>query len=92
MLDRAANAVYGEITGTHGALYRTGVAGANQERGFDRVLIFIAVLRYVDPCPGLPCHARRPFPAERRPKFISVAVWGALFSGVFNLVQQVQPL
>jgi hypothetical protein len=35
MLDRAANAVYGEITGTHGALYRTGVAGANQERGFD---------------------------------------------------------
>jgi hypothetical protein len=26
------------------------------------------------PCPGLPCRARRPFPAERRPKFISVTV------------------
>ena len=45
----------------------------------------IAVLRNVDPCPGLPCRARRPLPAERRPKFISVAVWGALFPGAFNL-------
>ena len=56
----------------------------------------IAVLRYVDPCPGLPCRARCPLLAERstscencdvpkyisayfsrRPKFISVAKWGA---------------
>lgn len=37
-------------------------------------LSIIAVLRYVDPCRGLPCCARRPFPAERRPKFISVTV------------------
>jgi hypothetical protein len=51
MLDRAANAVYGEITGTHGALYRTGVAGANQERGFDRVLIFLT--RYAPLAVGL---------------------------------------
>jgi hypothetical protein len=38
-------------------------------RGLERI---IAVLRYVDPCPGLPCRARRPLPAECRPKFISV--------------------
>jgi len=37
----------------------------------------IAVLRYIDPCLGLPCRARRPLPAKRRPKFISVAAWGA---------------
>jgi hypothetical protein len=52
---------------------------------------WIAVLRYVDPCPGLACRARRPFPAERRPKFISVTVWGARYgecstpSNWFNL-------
>jgi hypothetical protein len=40
-------------------------------RGVYRI---IAVLRYVDPCPGLPCRARRPFLSERRPKFISVTV------------------
>ncbi len=51
----------------------------------------IAVLGYVDPCPGLPCRARRPFPAERRPKFISVIVWGGQFPGAFNHVHQVQP-
>jgi len=45
----------------------------------------IAVLGYVDPCLGAPYRARRPFPAERRPKFISVALWGALFPGAFNL-------
>jgi len=38
--------------------------------------VFIAVLRYVAPCPGLPCRARRPRPAEGRPKFISVAAGG----------------
>jgi hypothetical protein len=49
------------------------------------------VLRYVDPCPGLPCRVRCPFPAERRPKFISVTVSGARFwecstlSNWFNL-------
>jgi hypothetical protein len=48
---------------------------------------FIAVLRYVDPCPGLPHRARRPLPAERRPKFISVTAWGAQFPGVFNLCE-----
>ena len=56
----------------------------------------IAVLRYVDPCLGLPRRTRRPPPAacsvsvrtadmpkyisayfSRRPKFISVAAWGA---------------
>jgi len=51
----------------------------------------IAVLRNVDPCPGLPCRARRPFPAERRPKFISVTAWSVRFrecstpSNWFNL-------
>jgi hypothetical protein len=52
--------------------------------------VFIAVLRCVAPCPGLPCRTRRPRPAEGRPKFISVIAWGALFSGAFNPVQQVQ--
>jgi len=52
----------------------------------------LAVLRYVDLCPGLPCRARIPFPAERRPKFISVTVFGSAILGVFNPVQLVQPL
>jgi hypothetical protein len=52
----------------------------------------IAVLRYVDPCLGLPCRARRLLPAEGRPKFISVIASGAPFPGVFNLVHQVRPL
>jgi len=43
--------------------------GKARLRGLERI---IAVLRYVDPCPGLPCRARRPLPAECRPKFISV--------------------
>ena len=30
----------------------------------------IAVLRYIDPCPGLPCHARRPLLAECRPEIM----------------------
>jgi len=38
---------------------------------------YVAVLRYIDPCPGLPCCTRRPRPAECRPKFISVIAWGA---------------
>jgi len=76
--------------------------GARFRRSVDRNLfrspqggaiprVFIAVLRYVDPCPGLPCRARRPFPAERRPKFISVTVLVARFwecstpSNWFNL-------
>ncbi|MBO9334342.1 MAG: GNAT family N-acetyltransferase [Roseiflexus sp.] len=37
----------------------------------------IAGLRYVDPCSDLPRRARRPLPAECRPKFISVIAWGA---------------
>jgi hypothetical protein len=51
----------------------------------------IAVLRYVDPCLGLPRRTRRPPPAERRPKFISVTVLIARFwecshpSNWFNL-------
>jgi hypothetical protein len=57
-----------------------------------RMGALIAVLRYVDPCPGLPCCAGRPCRAACRPKFISVIAWGALFPGVFNLVQQVQLL
>ena len=40
-------------------------------------LSIIAVLRYVDPCRGLPCRARRLPLAECRPKFISVAAWEA---------------
>jgi len=32
------------------------------------ICAIIAVLRYVDPCPGLPYRARRPLPAECRPK------------------------
>jgi hypothetical protein len=42
-------------------------------------LRIIAVLRYVDLCSDLPHGARRPLPAECRPKFISVTGWGARF-------------
>jgi len=45
---------------------RTGCAGVPARMG-----ALIAVLRYVDPCPGLPCCARRPCRAECRPKFIA---------------------
>ena len=55
------------------------------------ITVITAFLGYVDRCLALPCRTRRAFPAERRPKFISVAVWGARL-GVFNLVHQVQPL
>ncbi len=57
-------------------------------------LLFIAVLRYVDPCPGLPCRARRPCSAKCRPKFISVAAWRVRFqecstsSTRFNLCEK----
>jgi hypothetical protein len=57
-------------------------------------LLFIAVLRYVDPCPGLPCRARRPRSAKCRPKFISVAAWRVRFqecstsSTRFNLCEK----
>ena len=47
----------------------------------------IAILRYIDSCPGLPCRARRLLPARCRPKCISVIAWGAPFPGVFSLVQ-----
>ena len=40
---------------------------------------FIAVLRYIDPRPGLPCRARSPPLAECRPKFISVTAWSVRF-------------
>jgi len=43
--------VHGEMVGMHGALYRTGVAGANQEGDFDRVLIFLT--RYAPLAVGL---------------------------------------
>jgi len=43
--------VLGEMVGMHGALYRTGVAGANQEGDFDRVLIFLT--RYAPLAVGL---------------------------------------
>jgi len=73
--------------------------GARFRRSVDRNLfrspqggaiprVFIAILRYVDPCPGLSCHARRPRPAECRPKCISVTARGAQFPGVFNLVHR----
>jgi hypothetical protein len=52
-------------------------------------LLSLAVLRYVDPPGPMLCEA--PLPAERRPKFISVAVWGALFPGVFNLSIRFNP-
>ena len=52
-----------------------------------RLSQIIAVLRYIDRRPGLPCHARRPFSAKRRLKFISVTAWGAQFPGVFNLCE-----
>jgi len=42
---------------------------------------FIAVPGNVDPCPGLPCRARHTLLAKCRPKFISVATWGARFQG-----------
>jgi hypothetical protein len=55
------------------------------------ITVITAFLGYADRRLALPCRTRRAFPAERRPKFISVAVWGARL-GVFNLVHQVQPL
>jgi|GEM_PF-2643193 hypothetical protein len=71
---------------------RSGSTDVLQQIQFANAHQVIAVLRYVDPCPGLPCRARRPRPAECRPKFISVTAWGAQFPGAFNLVQQVQSL
>jgi hypothetical protein len=56
-----------------------------------RQLSFIAFLKSIDHCSYLPCRVRCPFPAERRPKFISVTVPGARFwecstrSNWFNL-------
>jgi hypothetical protein len=53
-------------------LYSSGVVHhRNQCETPSPALFFsiIAVRRYVDPCPGLSCRARRPLPAERRPKF-----------------------
>jgi hypothetical protein len=39
----------------------------------------IAFLRYIDHYSYPSCRTRRPLPAECRPKFISVALWGARF-------------
>ncbi len=43
------------------------------------ITVITAFLGYADRRLALPCRTRRAFPAERRPKFISVAVWGARF-------------
>jgi hypothetical protein len=37
----------------------------------------LAVFKYIDHCSYPPCRARRPRPAECRPKFISVTARGA---------------
>jgi hypothetical protein len=42
---------------------------------------YIEVLRYIDHRSYPTCRARRPLLAECRPKFISVATWGARFQG-----------
>ena len=39
----------------------------------------MAVPGYIDPCPVLPCRARRILSAGCRPKFISVTAWRARF-------------
>jgi 4-amino-4-deoxy-L-arabinose transferase-like glycosyltransferase len=44
-----------------------------------RIACFTAFLRYIDHYFYLPCRARHPLPAECRPKFISVTLWGVRF-------------